>query len=80
MRCQLRTGILAGALALGVSTAALGQADPDRQESYRASLEEHLQKPFMQNADWLTDYDQALAAAKESGKLIFTYFTRTYAP
>jgi TRAP-type C4-dicarboxylate transport system substrate-binding protein len=80
MRSHLKTGILAGALALGVSTAAFAQADPEKQAAYKAALEAKLQKPFMQNAAWQTDYDKARAKAKESGKLLFTYFTRTYLP
>ncbi len=48
------------------------------------SLEERLQKklesPFLKNAPWVLDYDQARAKAKAEGKVIFAYFTRSYAP
>ncbi len=37
-----------------------------------------LAKPVFKKADWLFDYDQARARAKEEGKLLFTYFTRSY--
>lgn len=39
-----------------------------------------LALPVFQRAPWLFDYDQARAAAKDSGKPIFAYFTRSYAP
>ncbi|MGE3854790.1 MAG: hypothetical protein AB7K09_23870 [Planctomycetota bacterium] len=46
------------------------------------SLEEKrdakLAEPFLKNAEWITDYDTALAKAKETGKPIFGYFTRSY--
>ncbi|MHC5065953.1 MAG: hypothetical protein ACYTG5_18485 [Planctomycetota bacterium] len=37
-----------------------------------------LAKPVFKKADWVFDYDQARARAKEEGKLLFTYFTRSY--
>lgn len=39
---------------------------------------EKLEKPVFQNG-WLTDFERARAAAKQSGKPIFAYFTRSYA-
>jgi hypothetical protein len=46
------------------------------------SLEEKrdakLAEPWLQNASWVTDYDKARSLAKESGKLLFGYFTRSY--
>lgn len=38
-----------------------------------------LAKPVFQKAPWVTDYDQARRQAKQEGKLLFTYFTRSYA-
>lgn len=43
-------------------------------------LEAKLNEKFLKNAEWVTDYDAALAKAKESKKLIFGYFSRSYAP
>ena len=43
-------------------------------------LEEKLGKDFVKNAEWTTDFDAAKAKAKESGKAIFGYFTRSYSP
>ena len=39
-----------------------------------------LAASFLQNASWVTDYTKALAEAKKSKKLIFGYFTRSFAP
>jgi len=45
-----------------------------------ARREAKLAEPFIQNADWVTDYDRALALAKQSGKPIFAYFSRSFEP
>lgn len=45
----------------------------------RKKYEEKLKEPFLTKAPWITDYDKALAASKQSGKLIFGFFTRSYA-
>ncbi len=41
-------------------------------------LDEKLKKEFVGNAAWTTDFEAA--KAKETGKVIFAYFTRSYAP
>lgn len=50
----------------------------------QASLAEQfaakLESPFIQNADWIRDYDEARARAKETGKPIFAYFSRSFLP
>jgi hypothetical protein len=38
-----------------------------------------LKKDFLKKVDWVTDYDKAREEAKKSGKMIFGYFTRSYA-
>lgn len=38
-----------------------------------------LAEPFMAAAAWITDYDKAREEANTTGKLIFAYFTRSYA-
>ena len=63
------------ALAVGL---ALGAAMP-AQDDLIAKRDAKLKSPFLKNGDWTTDYDEALARAKESGKPIFGYFTRSYA-
>ena len=39
-----------------------------------------LKSNFIKNADWVLDYDAAKKQAKESGKVLFAYFSRSYAP
>jgi len=38
-----------------------------------------LAKPVFQKAPWVMDYDKAREQAKKEGKLLFAYFTRSYA-
>ena len=38
-------------------------------------LAKKLAAPFLQKAAWHTDWDAAKAAAKQSGRLLFAYFT-----
>lgn len=52
---------------------------PLSQDELKTRRTEKLAKPVFQKAAWLTDYDAARAEAKKSGKLILTYFTRSYA-
>ncbi len=49
-------------------------------QSLQEKLDAKLQEPFVKNSAWVLDYDDALAQAKASGKLILGYFTRSYAP
>jgi len=51
----------------------------DQQELMKKNLEEKLAKPFLKNATWIMDFDKAKEEAKKSKKLIFAYFTRSYA-
>ena len=55
------------------------QSSEPTQAELAKKLEEKLAKPFLGVAKWTTDYDGARARAKEEHKLIFTYFTRSYA-
>lgn len=42
-------------------------------------FEEKSAKPWIRKGAWLTDFDEACAQAKAQGKLVFAYFTRSYA-
>lgn len=53
-------------------TTALAQAAPPSQDELLAAK---LAAPFLQQAPWLTDWDQALAKAKAEQRLVFGYFT-----
>jgi hypothetical protein len=62
-------------LTLGLLLCAAVQA-----QSNEEKFQEKLAKPFVKNAAWILDFDKAKAEAVQSGKLIFGYFTRSYAP
>lgn len=51
-----------------------------RGEDLEANLRAKLARPFVANAAWVTDYDEALEAAGASQRLVFAYFTRSYQP
>ena len=68
------------AIAIAVLVGAPGAfAQAPDQDQLKKSLDEKLAKPFMKNATWILDFDEAKAAAKKANKLIFAYFTRSYA-
>jgi hypothetical protein len=50
------------------------------QESLEERLAEKLKKPFAKNAAWVLDFGEAKSLAAEKGKVIFGYFSRSYAP
>jgi hypothetical protein len=50
------------------------------QDEYKRLRDETLAKEVFKKAPWLQDYDKARETAKTEGKLIFAYFTRSYAP
>ncbi|HLU37901.1 MAG TPA: hypothetical protein VK081_00855 [Planctomycetota bacterium] len=75
---NLTTIILLAALPLSVPLAA--QRQGPSQEELIKRRDEKLAKPVFQKADWNTDYDAVREQAKKEGKLIFAYFTRSYAP
>ena len=64
--------------ALGAALAAQG---PDsKQPELKRKLTEKLAGKWIKNADWRTDFADAKIKSKTSDKLIFGYFTRSYAP
>ena len=69
----MKAGTLIGAMVLCMSAAALAQDD------MIAKRDKKLKEPFLTKAAWITDYDKAREESKKSGKLLFTYFTRSYA-
>jgi hypothetical protein len=68
---------LMSAAVLAVSLPAQRQS-PD-QETLIERRDKKLASKFLQNATWITNYDKARAEAKKSKKLIFGYFTRSFA-
>ncbi|MHC5063232.1 MAG: thioredoxin domain-containing protein [Planctomycetota bacterium] len=69
--------LLALLVTAGLATSACAQAS---QEDLIAKREAKLASDWIKLADWVLDYDEARAKAKESGKPIFAYFTRSYSP
>ena len=51
-----------------------------RAQSFEEKLEKKLQAPFLGKAPWVLDYDEARKLAKEKGRVVFAYFTRSFAP
>lgn len=66
----------ASALALALALAVPAVA----QDALVAKRDAKLAESWVQKADWITDFDKARETAKESEKLIFAYFTRSYSP
>ena len=51
--------------------------DQDKMQANFAEMQTH---DWFTGGGWMLDFDEAKAAAKKTGKPIFAYFTRTYAP
>ncbi|MBI3272084.1 MAG: hypothetical protein HYZ53_24025 [Planctomycetes bacterium] len=68
-----RVGLLVPALLLCGATFAAA-------ESLEEKKAKKLESEFLKKAPWTTDYDKARAEAKKTGKAIFAYFSRSYAP
>jgi len=58
----------------------LAMAATSRAQSMEERLAAELKEPFLSNAAWVLDYAEAMKKAKEENKVIFAYFTRSYAP
>lgn len=52
----------------------------ERQAELQSELEKKLAKDFVGKGGWLLDYGKACTEAAEEKKLLFVYFTRTFAP
>ena len=79
---RARRALVAGAaLAFAaMPSIATAQRPAPSAEELQSRYEEKLKKDFVSNAPWQQDLEAAKAAAKESGKPIFAYFTRSYSP
>jgi len=63
-------------VAIGAATA---QAPQKNQEELVKLRDEKFALPVFTKADWTFDYDKARERAAKEGKLIFSYFSRSYA-
>lgn len=70
--------ILPLAALLGALLPAQNRQQPS-QEQLTQLRADKLAKPVFQKAPWVMDYDKAREQAKKDGKLLFAYFTRSYA-
>jgi hypothetical protein len=68
--------LLAWSVCGGVADAQRSSGTPEELTKKR---DEKLKLPFLSKAGWITDWDKARADAKKNEKLIFAYFTRSYA-
>lgn len=67
----------AALLALGLLAGRGPAQDLDELREKRAAK---LSAAFLEKADWLTGFEEAMALAKQSNRPILAYFTRSYAP
>lgn len=67
-------------IATAAALAAPNSLAAQDQEQLIANRAKKLESRFLEKADWFTDYDQARAEASKTGKMIFAYFGRSYAP
>lgn len=66
---------------LSIAVILLGLTTASAQDEHlQELLDKKLASAFLKKAAWELDYEAALAKAKESGKPIFAYFSRSYAP
>ncbi len=49
-------------------------------QELRQRYDNKLAEEWLHLGPWTTDYDEARSRARETGKLIFGYFTASYAP
>lgn len=73
----MHRGLLVAAVTL--ATAGL-PAQEKTQEELKAQRAEKLAKEVFDRAPWIRDYDRARAAAKQQGRFLLVYFTRSFAP
>ena len=69
----LKQIILAAVAIAAIGSSAFGQSLEEKKTKKLAS-------EFLKKAAWITDFDKAREEAKKSGKPMFGYFTRSYAP
>ena len=77
MKTQNCLTIPAAAFALALGAHA--QSEPSLEKLIQ-QRDAKLAEPWVGLGSWVTDFDEARATAVAEGKLIFAYFTRSYAP
>ena len=74
---NLRALLPASAIA---SLALVATAQAQDGDDNQAKFDAKIAQSWVANGSWTLDLDEALARAKEENKLVFAYFTRSYAP
>ncbi len=69
----MKRPLMALAAVMAIATPAFAQGD------FEQKLKKKLDSAWIKDPKWITDYDEAKAEAKKTGKVIFAYFTRSYA-
>ena len=59
---------------------ATGAASNPSADELKDKFEEKLAQPFVKNGGWIADFEEAQEAAQAQDRVIFAYFTRSYAP
>ena len=77
MKRMFVAGLTAG---LGLLAALPAGAQGDRNADLQQRYEKKLKKEFVGKVAWARSFDEARATAKKEGKLVFGYFSRSYAP
>jgi len=73
--------ILHHALASGLAAGLLASfASATPQAALQKKYEEKLALEFVEHGGWVTDYDAARERAAAESKVLFVYFSRSYAP
>lgn len=72
---KVLTAALAAAALLALALPREARADTNEEKR-----DKKLAEGWVTKAPWITDYDRAREEARKSGKPIFAYFTRSYAP
>ena len=68
------------ATALALVGGLLPAAAPQDQATLKANLDKKLAEDFVESGGWVLDYKEAREQAAKEKKLLFVYFTRSYAP
>ena len=69
--------LVAGTALMGAAQASQASG---QQGKYKKNYEKALKAEFVEFGGWITDYDEARVRAEKEGKLIFAFFSRSYAP
>ncbi len=75
MRAAARTSTLAPLLLALFAAPGFAQGNV---EELKQKRDKKLAEAWYKANDWTSDYDEARKRAKDSGKIIFAYFTRSY--